>query len=138
MKAYLEIELIGDNMVQTFRSLCKFTNGLAPGLGSATFGDYPPSGWVAEITGFDARYRYQRKFLGYKKDYSRANSKGSRYVYAEYILESDKIYEVKDDRRRYFCKVNCMGDIEKLEEEEVQEWLRLRLELMSSLQPGSE
>jgi hypothetical protein len=64
--------------------------------------------WVAEIIGKSDKYGYERRFLKYKKDYSEANSKGTRGVYAYYILENEKIYEVcspqswKNDDR-YFC-----------------------------------
>ncbi len=110
MKAILEIELIGDNAVQEIRMLNKITNNLIPETGDVAFGSCPPVGWVAEITGFDLRYKYARTFLKFKKDYSRANSKGSRGVYAEYILEEGKIYDVKQPvtwkrDKRYFCTV---------------------------------
>jgi hypothetical protein len=131
MKAYLEIELIGDNVVQVGRLYKNITDSIIPGLGSMTF-DIPPSGWVAEITGYDSVYKYKRSFLRYKKDYSRANSKGSRGVYAEYTLESGKIYDVKNNKQRYFCRVDEDGDIIHIEESEVREWLKNILGLMSS------
>ncbi|NLW48787.1 MAG: hypothetical protein GXY86_15850 [Firmicutes bacterium] len=123
MKAILEIELIGDNIVQEMRMWTRLGNDLIPGSGSATFGSCPPSGWVAEITGFDLQYKYARTFLKFKKDYSRANSKGSRGVYAEYILEEEKIYDVKDSKQRYFCKVDNW-QIVLINESEVREWLK--------------
>ena len=124
MIAYLEIELIGDNIVQTCKFFKNLTNHLVPGLGTVTFGGEGPSGWVAEITGSDPKYKYVRKFLRYKKDYSRSNSKGSRGVYAEYILETGKIYDVKNNKRRYFCKVDDDGDIIQIDESEVKEWIK--------------
>ena len=133
----MEIELIGDNVVQMCKLYRNTTNGLVPGLGSLTFG-CPPSGWVAEITGFDDVYKYKREFLRYRKDYSRANSKGSRGVFAEYILESGKVYDVRSNKNRYFCTVNEQGDIVKIQETEVKEWLKNRSESTSSQQPDSE
>lgn len=124
MKNILEIELIGDNVSQLCRLYRTVTNEAIPGLGDMTFGSMPPSGWVAEITGFDPIYKYKRNFLRYKKDYSRSNSKGSRGVFAEYLLESEKIYDVKDNKRRFFCKVTENGDIKHVKEEEVVEWLK--------------
>lgn len=143
MKAYLEIELFGEDARQMMRLWEAIGNMAFPGLGTATFGGMPPSGWVAEITGFDQKYKYARKFLKRKLDYSRANSKGSRGVYAEYILESGKIYDVKQQIswkrvRRYFCTVNQDGDIVILSESEVVEWLKSRSESTSLPQPGSE
>jgi hypothetical protein len=124
MKACLEIELIGDNMVQTFRMWTKVLNDGFPGLGDYTLGSLPPSGWVAEVTGIDPKYKYKRDFLRYRKDYSRSNSKGSRGVFAEYILESEKIYDVRDNKRRFFCKVTDEGDIVHIDESEVRELLK--------------
>lgn len=143
MKAYLEIELFGEDARQMMRLWEAIGNMAFPGLGTATFGGMPPSGWVAEITGFDQKYKYARKFLKRKLDYSRANSKGSRGVYAEYILESGKIYDVKQQIswkrvHRYFCTVNQDGDIVILTESEVVEWLKSRSESTSLPQPGSE
>lgn len=143
MKAYLEIELFGEDARQMMRLWEAIGNMAFPGLGTATFGGMPPSGWVAEITGFDLKYKYARTFLKHKLDYSRANSKGSRGVYAEYILESEKIYEVKERTSwkkvyRYFCTVNQEGEIVILPESEVQEWLKNHLESTSLPQPGSE
>ena len=143
MKAYLEIELFGENTRQMFKLWENIINMGAPGLGTITFGGMPPSGGVAEITGFDPKYKYARNFLKRKLDYSRANSKGSRGVFAEYILESGKIYEVKQQISwkkvdRYFCTVTNDGDIERLDEKEVIEWLKSRSESTSLPQPGSE
>lgn len=127
MKAVLEIELVGDNIVQEMRLWRRLGDDLMPGIGTMIFGKYPPSGWVAEISGFDERYKYKRNFLRCKKDYSRANSKGSRGVYAEYILDEGKIYEVKNRKKRYFCKV-VDWKIVKIDESEVIEWLKSRSE----------
>lgn len=128
MKAFLEIELIGDNVCQMCKLYRNITDEMIPGLGGATFGSIPPSGWVAEIKGFDSKYKYVRHFLRYKKDYSRSNSKGSRGVYAEYLLESGKIYDIKDNKQRYFCIVNEEGNILHLDESEVISWLKNRSE----------
>ena len=124
MKAYLEIELFGEDTRQLTKLYANITNEIIQGLGEATFGSMPASGWVAEITGFDPKYKYCRKFLKYKKEYSRSNSKGSRGIMAEYILESEHIYQVKSQTswknvRKYFCIVNENGDIIEISEEEV-------------------
>jgi hypothetical protein len=155
VKAVLEIELIGDNSVQEIRQWNKLTNSLIPGLGDATFGSVPPAGWVAEITGFDPKYRYARSFLKFKKDYSRANSKGSRGVYAEYILDEGKIYDVKQSvtwkrSKRYFCTVKDWQIVEMTEQEvidilnkkttlnEVKEWLNNTCQSTSTKPPNNE
>ena len=138
MKAYLEIELFGDNVRQILKLWRNITNSAIPDLGNLTFGNMSSSEWVAEIVGFNQKYKYTRRFLKCKKDYSRANSKGSRGVFAEYILESGKIYDVKTRKSRYFCTVNENGDIKELTEREVGEWLKDHLESMSSQQPDKE
>lgn len=137
MKAILEIELIGDNTVQEMRMWRRLGDELIPGTGTAIFGGCPPSGWVAEIVNFHEKFKYERKFLKFKKDYSRANSKGSRGVYAEYILEDDKIYDVKNNKQRYFCKVEDWK-IVKITEEEVIEWLNEHWESMYMKQQNNE
>lgn len=125
MRAYLELELVGDDTYQLFKFYKNVTEGLI-GLGNEVFGKVPPTAWVAEITAFDAKYKYTRHFMRFKKDYSRSNSKGSRGVYAEYLLESGQIYEVKERKERYFCKVDDAGEIVKITEEEVIAWLKNR------------
>jgi len=143
MKAVLEIELFGDDT----RQLCKLWRNIMnegmPGLGDMTIGTMPRNSWVAEITGTDPKYKYKRKFLKSKKDYSRANSKGSRGVFIEYLLESGCYYDVSAQTSwknvdRYFCTVNDEGDIVKMSEEEVIQCLKDHSELTSSQQPDSE
>jgi len=129
MKAYLEIELFGDDVRQLNKLYRNLSNELLPGIGDVTFGNTPSSGWVAEITGFDPKYKYLRNFLKYKKEYSRSNSKGSRGIMAEYILESGHIYQVKSQTSwknvdKYFCIVSNDGDIIKITEEDVIDQLR--------------
>ncbi len=78
--------------------------------------------WVARITGLDAQFGYKREFMRGQKDYSQANSVGSRGVYMYYPL-SDGIYEVHERlswkrTRRYFCQVSN-SDITEISREEV-------------------
>jgi len=82
--------------------------------------------WVARITGIDERYGLAREFVRCHKDYSRANSTGSRGIYAYYIL-GDGIYEVNQREswkrtRRYFIRV-VEDKITEISREEVLEWL---------------
>lgn len=136
MKAFIEIELFAQDLAQLNRFCTNITNEVLPGLGNMVFGGMPSSGWAAEITGTDPKYKYQRSFLKRKKEYSRGNSKGSRGIYAEYILETGRLYEVKEQKswsrfERYFCKVNDDGEVLKIDETEVIEWLKSRSALMS-------
>lgn len=133
MKAYLEIELKWDNT----RQLMKLWDNImymgvskhgVPKKYAETFKPMPSTGWIAEIIGFDPKFKYQRDFVKFKKDYSRANSKGSRGVYAVYILESGKIYDIKDNKFRYFAIVENDGNIKEIPETEVLKCLKARLE----------
>jgi hypothetical protein len=137
MKAILQIELRDDNTVQMMRLWTGVVNECSAGLGNRTFGKWPSSGWCAEITGFDDRFGYAREFCRFKKDYSRANSKGSRGVYAIYCLDSDKLYEVKDRDRRYFCVVRDWKIVE-VSKEQVDEWLSENSESTFCQQRASE
>lgn len=126
MKGILILELFGEDT----RQLCKIYRGIFE-VGGGDFGRMyfdkhigtpPRSSWVAEITGPDEKYGLARDFLRCKMDYSQANSKGSRGIFAEYILSQGKVYEVKSQESRgrsvrYFCTVGPEGDIIKLDEE---------------------
>lgn len=131
MKSTLKLELVGDSIRQQFKLSKWKADQVFTGLGQVAFGSIPSSSWVAEIIGFHAKFKYDRKFLNCKKDYSHTNSKGSRGVYAWYILESGRYYEIKEAiswsaRRRYFVKVDVDGTILEVEEDEVSEWLKDR------------
>ncbi len=119
----IKLEAIGDDLVDAVRRFAGFCRT----LGVGDDGESPTAGlrrpWVAEITGPDPRYRLARKFLDGRKDYSEANSIGSRGVYVYYHLEPGRIYEVNDLatwRRtdRYFCRVED-GRLVRMAEEEV-------------------
>ena len=130
--ATLKIECIGDNW------------GLPPekvSLVNMFLGGIPKNYWVAEIIGYSDKYRYERLFLRCKKDYTHANSKGTRGVYAYYVLYDDRVYEVKERVSwgkcdRYFCTVRD-GIVVRISEEEVKQWLNNRLESMSTGQQKS-
>jgi hypothetical protein len=123
MKAILEIELRGDDQTQLIKLWTSVANECVPGMGTAAFGGPIPRRWVAEITGPDRKWKYARSFCRFKKDYSRANSKGSRGVYAIYCLDGSKYYEVNEWKRRFFCKVRDWKVVE-VTKEEVDEWLK--------------
>jgi predicted transcriptional regulator len=127
VKAYLALELTGDNVVQILSLHRRLLKDVSAPQEFVDYCNMPPSAWVAEITGFSKKYKFERRFLKYNKDFSKSNSKGSRGVYAEYILESGAIYQVKDDKWRYFCTVDESGNINRLAEEEVIQCLNNRL-----------
>lgn len=83
---------------------------------------FKPRGWVAEILpGF------QRRFVDGFDDYQHANSRGTRGIYAYYVLHPGRIYEVSHPRNwsktdRYFCEV-VNQEIVQLDRQEVDERL---------------
>jgi hypothetical protein len=84
--------------------------------------------YVALITGLDDRYGFKRAFIEPKKDYSKANSIGSRGVLYNYFLEHDKLYEVQhyhswSRSERYYCVVNNDQEL-KLNKDEAIKWLK--------------
>lgn len=87
--------------------------------------------WVAELTGWDARYSFERRFLKPKLDYEDANSKGTRGVRCYFTLELDKVYEAWwmqswRDHRRAFLRATPEGDVTEIGREEAEAWLRAR------------
>lgn len=126
MKNVLHLELFGEDTRYLMNSWTKMIDDIEPGLGTATIGTMPASSWVAEIIGLHPKYKLERKFLKCNKDYSQSNSKGSRGIFAEYVLESGKVYDVKEqstwkNSKRYYCTVCDDGEIKKMTEEEVIE-----------------
>jgi len=84
--------------------------------------------WVAKISGNDDQYKYKREFLKCDYDYEKSNSKGTRGVYAIYILSPLNIYEVNEliswkNNCRYFCHV-VDGNLIEIAEEEVLKWVK--------------
>lgn len=128
MKAQIKIEAVGDDVDQMLRFFSTMTNDLVPGLGDMTFGTNngkpKPSYWVAQIIGVHPVFKYERKFIKGKKDYSQANRKGSRGVFVYYLVESGNVYEVKrSSKRRYFCIVDEEGSIQEVNKEYVDQWI---------------
>ena len=79
--ALLAIECIGDDTEQFLRSAARAYGPLS----QAVVGHVPASHWCAEIIGWALKYKYERRFLRCQKDYSNANSMGSRGVMAYYV-----------------------------------------------------
>jgi hypothetical protein len=128
MKAIIKLELYDDSTNMSIHDLIKYIDSIrGKGTGRIILGSIPPSVWVAEIIGRDPKYQYARKFLRYKKDYSQSNSKGTRGIYAVYIIDEGRIYEVKDNKKRYFCIVQDW-DIRQVNLDYVESWLRSKNE----------
>lgn len=93
-------------------------------------GDPVPRPWVAEILGTDDRYEFERRFLHGFRDYSRANSVGSRGIYEVFDLEPGKVYEINEftswrGRDRRFSRVSGL-ELQRITKEEVLVWLGSR------------
>ena len=128
MKAIVQLEVFSDNTRDDSKLKSWICNNVIHGMGNATFGKFPKP-WIAKITGKDPKYKYAREFLKSNKDYTHSNSKGSRGIYLNYILESGNIYEVNSQYswrnwERYFCKVSEDGDIIQITKSEVDEWFQ--------------
>ena len=119
MKAFIELRLRHIDQKELHR---KYGYEGVPGTGKIF--KAIASSWVAEIIGLDSKYKYRREFLRHKKDYSRSNPRKLSGIYAEFILESGRVYEIKDFKDRYFCTVYDDGEVKKITESEVQEWLK--------------
>jgi hypothetical protein len=103
MKAIIKLERIGE----------------IPRMNRLIMGGGPRMPWVAEVTRPDPRRGLHRKFLQFEKDFSCANSQGSRGVFAVYVLQSGKVYEVFErtswtGSARYFVTINDGGQVEQL------------------------
>lgn len=125
MRAVLKLEAIGDD-IHAYKKLIRR-------------GDIEPDNirripavkqmrsraWVARITGLDPQYHFNREFVRGQKDYSEANSVGSRGVYIYYAL-TDGVYEVNAPTSwtrtdRYFMRVEGT-QMTRMSMEEVMAW----------------
>lgn len=82
--------------------------------------------WVAEIKGFSEKYNFDRLFIKGTKDYSEANSSGTKGVYMYFFLNKNKLYEACEnisflERKRVFIKTEN-NIITKISPEEAIEW----------------
>lgn len=131
MIVLIKIEAIGDNTEQVFRLARGILNEALPGVGNIAIGSVKPRHWVAEITGVDNKYKWARKFLIGKKDYSESNSVGSRGIYVLYKLGTEKVYQISSPQSwkstdKYFCYVDNYGNVIRIDEEDVSECLKKR------------
>ena len=83
--------------------------------------------WVAKLTGFYGR-GFQREYLKAMKDYSHANSVGSRGVTLTYWLQTGDLYEIHQltawsNYDHYFCVLGDDGTPLRLNESEARQWL---------------
>jgi len=101
----LSLESVGDDTYQLLRS-----------------DGWPRPCWVAQIIGHDGR-KWLRAFLPGRRDYERANSKGSRGIMVHFAINEGPVYEVSShlswrEVNRYFARVSN-GLIVRMMESEV-------------------
>jgi hypothetical protein len=125
MKAVLALEIIADNLYAARR-----TSDQASAK-EARYGEMLGSDkarpWVARLTGICPKYGFAREFMRGQKDYSQANSIGSRGV-KEYFPLDPGVYEVHERltwkrTRRYFIRVQDTQIVE-IDRDEVERCLR--------------
>lgn len=124
MVAFLRLEAIGDNMrMPDTRALHM---ALRPRLELEMRRHLllpNRRAWCAKLTGLSEKFGFEREFLRARRDYSEANSKGSRGVYLYFTLYEGDIYEVHEivswsRDRRYFVKA-VAGAVVEIEQAEV-------------------
>jgi len=115
MKAVLRLEIIGDDYYAHQRQK-DAKGGHRYEKYQERFGADKVHPWIARIVGLCPKYGFKREFLSGQKDYSLANSIGSRGVYEYFVLDPG-IYEVHERitwkrSRRYFIRVDGCDIIE--------------------------
>lgn len=112
MRYVLKLEAIGDNQTAYLRKYLKQERPNQFGrreIQAFKFGNKNLTPWVALITGLTKRGFFEREFAEGQRDYSQANSVGSRGIFIYYALKPG-IYEINDrltwkQARRYFLHV---------------------------------
>lgn len=131
MRAVLKLEIIGDNYLQHKRLVdqgkAKEPWKIRDIIDLARYGRKSLRPWVARLHGLDDKFGFAREFITGMRDYSLANSIGSRGVF-EYFALSDGLYEVNESvklgqSRRYFIRVED-AQITEINKEEVLECLK--------------
>lgn len=138
MKASLCLEYIGEGFAHTEAILSMKMFLASGGRDRGVEISKCRKPWVAEITGTDDKFGFQRQFLRGNVQRKRSSSTGNRGSELWFTIESNHIYQVQyfaswRDKRRYFVTVTDDGEIVKVEEK----WVRNRLELMSSPPQGN-
>lgn len=129
MRAVLKLEMIGDNYLQHLKLV---EQGKAPQpclkryIRLLKYGQRKFRPWVARLRGLDEKYRFAREFIVGMRDYSLANSIGSRGVF-EYFALANGLYEINECiklgcARRYFIRAENTT-ITEISREEVEQCL---------------
>lgn len=121
MRAVISLEFIGEDYYDTKKNAPHRKNFLEQY--ERRLGRDKSRPWVAKLLDIDWQFHFKREFMRPQKDFTHANSTGSRGVYLYYVLKPG-IYEVNErlswrKTKRWFCRVNDKAEIIKLEKEEV-------------------
>lgn len=110
-----EIELVGDNEDRLLRDFSRLEGALS--------GNQRKTPWfgpvVLEILGIKPDNKLDCKWTPFSRDFSRANSKGSRGVYAQYVLKVGSHYKVRKCGKWGFWQCTERG-LRNVEEDEVR------------------
>jgi hypothetical protein len=125
MRALLRLEIYDDTAMRERDARRRRTT---PGPGRT-------KPWIARLDGYDPQYGFARTFVRGVRDYSHANSVGSRGVWLCYALEPG-MYEVNKHAswqrtERYFIQVTNDGQYHRISLEEVTAWLNAISALLS-------
>lgn len=118
----ISLEWVGSSGDIALRDLGRFIDGVP--------GKFLRRPWVAEIIGYDRRFKFCRSFVRGQVDYSEANSQGSRGVYLHFHVRDGGVYEIFRfctwrRSERGFYRIAGADWIE-MTADQVKEWLFVR------------
>ena len=127
MKIAYRLERIGDDSIRAVKSFDRLFSRRTPYVSDAEYG--APGVWQLRFDGS------RGPELDFRKDYSRANSIGSRGIYAEYYLEIGHCYLVKKRAswkrsETYYIRAETDG-ARRIDKEEAEQWAKQHWESMS-------
>jgi hypothetical protein len=114
-----EVELAVDAIPQS--------RGFKAAFSAERIGDCKP--WLAQVTGHDRQFGYQRAFLPPRRDYQDATWSGSRGVTSRWVLSPNAPYEAFwptswKKSKRVFLRVTPVGGTEEITRDQVDAMLR--------------
>lgn len=129
MPVVLELEAIGDHNVARDREMQRmYREARLPfDVRAALRMTAGPRAWVRRLLRAQNGGGLVAEQIHGHRDYSRANSVGSRGIYQTYVLHDGEFYEVSEpvswrQTDHYFCTVES-GQVVKMSEEEARQWL---------------
>lgn len=128
--AVISLEFIAENY-HMYKAYQKRARLVEPKAGVERYGELlgkdKSRPWVAQITGFNLQYGFQRSFVHGQIDYSNTNGNGSRGVYLHFYLKPG-VYEINErtswrNVQRRFVRVDGL-EVVDISREEVEAWLK--------------